>query len=130
MSARGRWRNSRPPTAVMLSGQGARREWSERIECSHALGDPQIYSHDDDGHDGEGGSERNVTRRSLLGIDGLADEEARSADDLRDNVIAESEGEGEDRSGDQAGQGKGQDHGAEGLSGISTEVGRCLDEAR
>src|SRR5215207_1842614 len=114
MSARGRWRNSRPPTAVMLSGQGARREASERIEGPHALGDPEIYSHDDDRHDGEGRGEGNIARRSLLGVDGLADEVARGADDLGNDVVAKGKGESEDRSGDQSGQRQRQDDGAKG----------------
>src|SRR5215204_4019061 len=130
MSARGRWRNSKPPTAVMPSGQGARGAASERIEGSYALGCPEIYSHDDDRHDGESRGERNIARRSLLGVDRLADEIARGADDLRNDVVAKRQREGEDRSGDKSGQRQRQDDGAKRLDGVGAEIGRCLNEAR
>ncbi len=56
------------------------------------------------GHHREGGGERDVAGRALLRVDGLADEQPRRADDLRDDVVAERQREGEDRAGDDAGQ--------------------------
>ena len=70
----------------------------------------------DDRHDGEGGRERDVAGRALLRIDHLADDERRRADDLRDDVVAERQREGEDRAGDDARRRQRQDHMAKRLA--------------
>ena len=92
------------PAAAAIFRPRVRVDASERIEGSHPLGAPEIEAHDDDRHDGEGGGERDIARRALMGIDRLADEEPRRADDLRDDVVAQRQREGEDRAGDDARQ--------------------------
>src|SRR5688500_6761496 len=102
ISASGMWRKRSPATAASDSPKGARR--SERIEGPHAPGDRQIDAHDDDRNHGESSGKRDVSGRALMGIDGLADEEARLADDAGCDVVAERQREGEDRAGDDAGE--------------------------
>ena len=53
---------------------------------------------------------------ALLGIDDLAEDQRGRADDLRHDVVAERQREGEDRAGDDARQGERQDH-RRGMSG-------------
>ena len=50
------------------------------------------------------------------------------ADDLRDDVVAERQREGEDRAGDDAGKRQRQDHRAEGLARLGAEIGGGLDQ--
>jgi hypothetical protein len=68
-----------PPRQVAADRpQGGRlRSGSERIEGPHALGDGEVDRHDDDRHHREGGGERDVARRALERVDGLADEQRR-----------------------------------------------------
>src|SRR3546814_10127477 len=102
MSSSGRCRNSRPPAAASFNAVGAPD--LERIERSQPARAPEIEAHDDDRYDGEGGGQRDVAGGALVDIDRLADEEARGADDLRDDVIAQRQREGEDRAGEDARQ--------------------------
>ena len=63
-------------------------------------------------------------------VDGLADEEARIADDLRDDVVAERQREGEDRAGDDAGQRQREDHVRKVWPGRAPRSAGGLDQAR
>src|SRR3546814_19344395 len=119
MSSSGRCRNSRPPAAASFNAVGAPD--LERIERSQPARAPEIEAHDDDRYDGEGGGQRDVAGGALVDIDRLADEEARGADDLRDDVIAQRQREGEDRAGDDARQRQRQYHRGEGLARRSEE---------
>jgi hypothetical protein len=58
----------------------------------------------------KGGGQRDIAGGALLRIDGLADEQSRRADDLRNDVIAKRQRKGEDRTGDDAGKGQRKQH--------------------
>ena len=74
--------------APSVSNTGERRRDSERIERPSAAGQAEIDRHDQDGHDGEGGGQRDVARGALVDVDRPADKEAGVAEGLRDDVVA------------------------------------------
>ena len=76
----------------------------------------------------EGGGQRDVPGGALLDVDDLAEDQRRRADDLRHDVVAERQREGEDRAGDDAGQRQRQDHRPEGLARAGAEIVGRLDQ--
>src|SRR5581483_1623238 len=98
----GTLRNSTPNQAAAVRPNPAlvrpASTWvrSERIEGSEPLHDGEVDRHDYDRHHGERGCQRQVAGGALVLIDELADEGPRRADQIRDDVIAQGEREGED----------------------------------
>src|SRR3954470_6045971 len=99
MMASGTSRNASPNPAATFNPHPARCP-SERIESSEPAGAPEIEAHNDDRNHGEGGGERDVPGGALLRVDDLTDEEPPVADDLRHDVVAQRQREGEDRARD------------------------------
>src|SRR5262249_55645369 len=72
--------------------------------------------------------QRDIPGGALQLIDRHTDEGARTADQLRDDVVAERQREGEDGAGGDAGNRQRQDDAPEGLAGMGAEIRRGFDE--
>src|SRR3990170_6029116 len=105
MIAAGRFKNRSTRSEATRRGSGARGVLSERIEGPQSPGAHQVEAHYDDGHDGERGRQREVAGGALVGKHSLPQEETGIAQGAGNDEVAQGEGEAEDRSRHDAGEG-------------------------